>query len=249
MKTRLNILIVDDDRRMTGTLADILEIQGYQTTQVNTGQEALERIRSASFDCALTDVKMPGMDGVELIRELRKLQPGLPIVLMTAYAADEMLQRGLEEGAVGVLNKPLDMHQVLGFLAALSREQLITIVDDDPDFCATLADILERRGFRVDKVNDPHLDVDKMVGSTQILLLDMKLNAINGFDLLKTVHARYPDLPVLLVTGYRQEMTGAIQNALEISAYTCLYKPLVLSELLGKLSEIQAVRWKALFEE
>lgn len=246
MNRKLHVLIVDDDQRMASTLADILELQGYETTIAYSGAEALEKIKATDFDCALTDVRMPGMNGVDLFRELRKQQPGLPVVLMTAYAADELIRQGVEGGAAGVLDKPLDIHQLLGFLSALSREHIVMVVDDDPDFCETLSAILERRGFRVTKIVDPHVDVDQIILDAQIVLLDMNLNHITGYDVLKEIRQRHPTLPVLLVTGYRREMTTAVQQALEFNAYACLYKPLVIPELLETLAEIKSARMKEL---
>ena len=63
--------------------------------EANSGQQALELARTQPFDCVLTDVRMPGMDGVELHRQLHQVQPGLPVVLMTAYASDEIIRKGL----------------------------------------------------------------------------------------------------------------------------------------------------------
>jgi two-component system response regulator HydG len=248
MIQKLRILIVDDDRRMTNTLADILSLQNYDTTEAISGEEAIEKASQVSFDCVLTDIKMPGMDGVELYQELRKLQPGLPVIFMTAFAADKLIEDGLKSGAVGVLNKPLDIHQLLGFLASLGQERIVTVVDDDPVFCETLAEILERRGFRTAKVIDPHTDVEKMIANSQVVLLDMKLNHIDGADVLKKIRLHHPELPVLLVTGYRQEMSAVIQQALELNAFACLYKPLVIPELLEKLATIQSARLKTLLK-
>ena len=249
MIQKMRILIVDDDRRMTNTLADILMLQGYSTTEASSGAEAIEKVSQVSFDCVLTDIKMPGMDGVELYRELHRHQPGLPVVFMTAYAANELIQEGMNNGAVGVLNKPLDIHHLLGFLASLGQEHVITVVDDDPVFCETLTEILERRGFRAIKITDPNTEVDKMIADAQVVLLDMKLNHVDGFEVLKGIRANHPDLPVLLVTGYRQEMAGAIQRALELNAYACLYKPLVIPELLDTLAKIQSARLKDAFKK
>ncbi len=71
-----------------------------------------------------------------------------------------------------------------------------------------------------------------------MILLDMKLNSVNGLDVLKEIRSSYPQLPVILVTGYREEMAPAIEAALEFSAYICLYKPLQIEELLQVLTQI-----------
>jgi CheY-like chemotaxis protein len=246
---KLRVLIVDDDPHMTSTLADILELQDYETTQVSSGPEAIEKVKEVSFDCVLTDIKMPGMDGVQLFLELRKHQPGLPVIFMTAYAAGDLIQRGLESGAVGVLNKPLDIHLLLNFLAALDQEHIVTVVDDDLSFCTTLADILERRGFRAAIVTDPHTDVEAIVANAQVVLLDLKLSDVSGLDVLKKIRIHHPELPVLLVTAYRQEMASAIQLAHDIDAFACLYKPLIIPELLQTLAEIRSGRMKHLLKK
>jgi len=239
MSQKLRILIVDDDRRMTHTLADILSLSGYKPVEAWSGPEALEKVRTQTFNCVLTDVRMPNMDGVELHRQLRQAQPGLPVVLMTAYASDEIVRRGLDEGVVGVYDKPLDLHQLLNFFSSLAKNSIIVIVDDDPNFCKTLSDLLQQRGFSVAQITDPHTEVERMASHAQVILLDMKLNQVNGLDVFKQFRARCPVLPILLVTGYRQEMSAAIQAALEIGAYTCLYKPLEIPALLQMLAQLQ----------
>ncbi len=249
MNQKLRILIVDDDTRMTRTLADIFSIAGHQPVEANSGPQALDLARQQSFDCVLTDVRMPGMDGVELHRQLHQVQPGLPVVLMTAYASDEIIRKGLAEGVVGVFDKPLDISSLLGFFASLARQRSIVIVDDDPDFCKTLGDILHQRGFSVSHFYYPLPEVELMTAEAQVILLDMKLNGISGLDVLKQIRQCYLDLPVLMVTAYRQEMTTAIQAALAINAYTCLYKPLEIPSLLRMLSDFQLKRLRKVMKK
>ena len=235
--------------RMTRTLADIFSTTGHQPVEANSGVEALEKARKQHFDCVLTDVRMPGMDGVELHRQLRQVQPGLPVVLMTAYASDEIIHKGLGEGVVGVFDKPLDISTLLGFFSSLASQRSIVVVDDDPDFCKTLGDILQQRGFNVRLVCDPHADVELMTAEAQVILLDMQLDGVSGVDVLKQIRQHYPDLPVLMVTAYRKEMTSAIQAAMEIHAFTCLYKPLEIPALLQTLSDFQLKRLRKVIKK
>lgn len=111
----LRIFVVDDDQSMAKTLADIFRIKGHQTEVAHSGPEALEKIEQQSFDCVLSDIKMPGINGVELFRAIRALQPDLPIVLMTAYTEDCLVQQGLAEGALAALTKPLNIDTLLTF--------------------------------------------------------------------------------------------------------------------------------------
>jgi CheY-like chemotaxis protein len=248
MNQRLRILIVDDDRRMTRTLADILSLSGHEAVESWSGVEALEKARTMEFDCVLTDIKMPEMDGVELHHQLREAQPGLPVVLMTAYASDELIHKGLDEGVAGVFDKPLNINNLLSFFTSLARNRMVVVVDDDHRFCQTLDDILKIRGFQVSTVTNPYADVEQIASEAQVILLDMKLNGVSGTDVLKKIREKYPNLPVILITGYREEMSAAIQSALNVDAFTCLYKPLEIPHLLQALSELQTKRLRGLIK-
>lgn len=237
MTDSLRILIVDDDRLMAKTLADILRIKGYTVTTAHTGEGALNLVEAEAFDCVLTDVKMPGINGVDLYLSIKALKPALPVVLMTAYTAESLLQRGLEAGALAVLGKPLDISALLAFFAALGSERTVVIVDDDENFARTLRDILQQKGFAV-AAADPHSVLDTLQAETEVVLLDMKLNSITGLDVLREIKQHQPELPVILVTGYGAEMSSAVEAAVEIGAYTCLHKPLEIDLLLQYLDDI-----------
>jgi CheY-like chemotaxis protein len=115
----LKILIVDDDPMMAKTLSDILEFQGYRTSTANSATEALERADHAAFDCVFSDIRMPGMDGVELHGAIRNQHGDIPTVLMTAYSETQLVQRGIDAGVIAVLTKPLDLDILFRFLRAL----------------------------------------------------------------------------------------------------------------------------------
>jgi len=239
MSNKLRILIVDDDRRLARTLVDILRCKGYEAQAAHSGVEALDNIKKDYFDCVLTDIKMPQMNGVELHEAIKELQPGLPVVLMTAYSSDKLVKKGMEAGAVATLTKPLNINLLLCFFSSLHKERPIVIVDDNPEFANTLGDVLRTRGFEVRQVTDPR-DMAEVLGSDgQMVVLDMKLDSINGLHVLEEVRKRYPRLPVILVTGYREETAQTIKAAVKINAYTCLYKPVEIDGLLQVLAEVR----------
>jgi CheY-like chemotaxis protein len=116
-----NVLIVDDNPAMIRSLADILELKGFIVYAANTGADALQILRDNPVDILLTDVKMPDMNGVALYRQTRLIRPSLTTVLMTAYAADELIQQGLAEGIKAILTKPLDVDFLLQLFSAIKR--------------------------------------------------------------------------------------------------------------------------------
>ena len=238
MSKKLKVLVVDDDHRMAKTLADILKVKGFEAEVAHDGLEALKKIKEHHFDSVLTDIKMPQMNGVDFYKAIKNIQPELPVLLMTAYTSDALVREGLEVGAIAVLNKPLDINLLLSFFSSLKKEHSIVIVDDDHQFCKTLGDILRLRNFAVTKVNNPHRVMKVLNPDTQVVLLDMKLNSINGLDVLKEIRAQYPYLPVILVTGYRKGMTSSIKAAHELNFYACLYKPLQIKGLLQVITQI-----------
>ena len=122
MRETLRILIVDDDRSMARTLKDILHLKGYNVETAHSGPEALEKVEKAAFDCVLSDIRMPEVNGVELYRAIKAQRSNIPMVLMTAYASDSLVKEGLEEGVLAVLTKPFDITLLLRFLSSLRKE-------------------------------------------------------------------------------------------------------------------------------
>jgi YesN/AraC family two-component response regulator len=117
----LSILIVDDKPSSATSLADVLDAKGLEVYTANSGAEALEILRERSVDIMLTDVKMPEMNGVMLYREARKIRPALTTILMTAYAADDLIRQGMAEGIKTVLSKPLDIDFLLLIISSLKK--------------------------------------------------------------------------------------------------------------------------------
>jgi len=236
----MKILVVDDDLRIVRTTCDILKIKGHEPTTAHSGEEGVEMVRGERPDCVLMDIKMPGISGVEAMKQMQKIAPGLPVVLVSAYATDELMAEAKDNGAYAVLSKPLNFPLILSFLSLLRKEETILVVDDDPNFCRTLKDILSLRGFQVETETEPrnvmgHLENDYKLA----VVLDLKLGEVNGTDVLKEVRARYPTKPVVLVTGFRGEMGNSIEKGRAIGAYTCLYKPLEMDDLFKVFEDIR----------
>lgn len=247
----MKILVVDDDRRIVKTTCDILKIKGHEPIAAYSGEEGVEKVRSDPPDCVLMDIKMPGLNGVEALKQMREIVPALPIILVSAYATDDLMEEAKHAGAYAILSKPLNFPIILSFLSLLDRAESILVVDDDPAFCKTLKDILTLRGFQVETENEAqgvmgHLENNYKLA---IVLLDLKLGVVNGVDVLKEIQTKYPGKPVLMMTGYRQEMGRSIEQAQKIGVYTCLYKPFELDDLFRLIEEIRIGKLKNLLAE
>ena len=93
------ILIVDDEKVQREILEGFLVKQGYEAMAAEDGQKALEKFKSGAFDLVLTDYRMPGMDGIQLLREVGRLQPETIVVIMTAYGTVGTAVAAMKEGA------------------------------------------------------------------------------------------------------------------------------------------------------
>jgi len=116
MREKTHILVVDDHQAITETLGTILSFTGYAVHTATSPAEALAIIRKEEISILLTDVRMPGMNGVELYREIRETQPDIIAFLMTAGVMDAVIKEGLDEGVQMILTKPLNIHILLQLL-------------------------------------------------------------------------------------------------------------------------------------
>src|SRR5881628_2106931 len=99
------ILVVDDEQSMTQFLSIVLRKEGYQVTTVNNGRDALEKVRGENYDVVITDIKMPGMDGIALLQGVKKHDASVPVVIMTAYASQQSAIDAVNMGAFQYLIK------------------------------------------------------------------------------------------------------------------------------------------------
>jgi DNA-binding NtrC family response regulator len=107
------ILIVDDDAGQRSLLNSFLNGQGFETVPVSSGERALEVLGEQEFGMMISDVRMPGISGLETLHRLRKLRPALPVLLVTAYADIRDAVVAMRDGAVNYLEKPIDLDELL----------------------------------------------------------------------------------------------------------------------------------------
>jgi DNA-binding NtrC family response regulator len=114
MKTnkKKGIFIVDDDAEMTSLLKDYLKEDGYEVYSAENGSEALILASKNAFDLIITDIRMPGLTGMDILPGLRKLRPGVPIIAITAFGSLEMYHKSLGRGATAYLEKPICLNQL-----------------------------------------------------------------------------------------------------------------------------------------
>jgi DNA-binding NtrC family response regulator len=109
----IKLLLVDDELEFLEPMKARIERRGMACATAASGAEALAILDASPVDCAVVDVKMPEMDGLELLRRLRRLYPGVPVVLLTGHASAELGVKGMELGAFEYLLKPIELDELL----------------------------------------------------------------------------------------------------------------------------------------
>ena len=131
MKSEFKILIVDDEKDYSDVLGLILESEGYQVTKCNIPRDALSLIQSEKFDLVLSDLIMPEMDGVTLLKEVKRLNPNLCFIIMTAYGTIENAVTAMKEGAYSYTIKGVDPEELLQEISNLKKIKAINKVEGE----------------------------------------------------------------------------------------------------------------------
>jgi len=113
------ILIVDDNPNMSVLLSDILEIFEYEGKQAGDGHEALDKLKNDNFAMVFTDLRMPKMDGIDLLNAIKEDHPELPVVVITGYSIGETQNLLVNQKADGFLNKPFKVNEIKDLLEKL----------------------------------------------------------------------------------------------------------------------------------
>lgn len=146
---KIKILIVDDEDALRFSLASILELEGYEVQSASNGFEAVEIASKESFDILISDIRMPGMTGTEAFQRIRKIQPNIIGIMMTAYALNDLITQALNAGAFTCLSKPFEVETVLSTISDVISRPFAVVVDDDEQLNTKFLAYLKNSGLNV----------------------------------------------------------------------------------------------------
>ena len=234
-----HILVVDDEANMRTTLADILLDEGYQVSTAEDGETAVKMCAENHYHVILMDVRMPGLDGVEAFRRIRRHQEGVKVIMMSAFGMADLKQIALEEGAIAFLDKPLDVEKVIRLIGD-SQDTSILVVENDQQVTASLSQALKENHYHVTSVDSP-FDALELVEQIRfdIIFIDVQLNSMNGLELYLLIKKITPSAVAIMISGKEEEFVKLARDAVSQTAYTIVHKPLDLDHLLNLLQRIQ----------
>ncbi len=239
MDYKASVLIVDDDAGMCETLSDIMEDLDYCPVIALSGYEAIEKVREVVFDAILMDIKMPGLNGVETLQEIKKIRPDAAVLMMTAYAVQGLIKEALRAGAYGVLHKPLNVERAISLIESARERGAILVVDDDPDSCTIFKDILEERGYQVSIASSGEEAVETTREDRyDVVFIEVELPQMNGLETCLAIRKINPQAVVVMITANYQEADDLVEEVQKRDVYSCLCKPVDMREVTQLVDEI-----------
>lgn len=121
MPDNLSIMLLDDDMESLESLSVALSERGYAITRFSRPESAIRAFSEERYDVVLTDLKMPGMNGLEVLRTVRELDPGVRVIMITAFADENSRIESIRAGASAFFSKPLNLKILLETLSAIHR--------------------------------------------------------------------------------------------------------------------------------
>jgi two-component system, response regulator PdtaR len=228
-------LLVDDNEAFAENIAEILRDDGHEVATSSAGQDALERVRRERFDVLITDMKMPNMGGAALVHELRRLDPGMPVIVITAYSGDEDLKIARAEGLLAILSKPPKLPRLRELLGVARREGLVALIEDDEALSDNLSEVLRSRGFTAVQAASV-LEAEKMPSVRPFAAVaDLRVPGGPDGEAMRRLVMRYPALPVVVITGH-QDVIPPRENA------GVFRKPFDSGALVARLEELHRDR-------
>ncbi|MCI0531207.1 MAG: response regulator [candidate division Zixibacteria bacterium] len=236
------ILVVDDDDTIRYLLMDTLSALGYRTVGAADGEDALVKIDQGNIDLVISDIRMPRLNGVNLLRRIKEKNPDLPVLIITAYNYAYTKDQVLQSGADGFLAKPFRINRIEEQIESILKNKTdkvplvknqtnsVLIVDDDDILLNMLMESLESMGFNPVGVGNGQEALEKIkTQNFDLIITDIKMPKMDGVAFLKQVKEIKPDLPVVMITGFSQTYTS--QTAMHHGADGYLVKPFRIEKI------------------
>jgi DNA-binding NtrC family response regulator len=238
---KANILVVDDDNQLRELLTETLSVLGYRAVAASGGVEALQRLAEERFDLMITDIKMPDIDGLQLVKKVQRHHTDLPVLFITGVASREMVTMVSHDG---FLAKPFRISKIEAMIeSALSgaerdnrvRRCRVLVMEKDENLREALADALNQSyylPFTVATCDEAVQELEN--GEFDAIIADIETADVCGETWFSTCRERHPDIPVI-ATGNTITPEQMSPQMLPIQAY--LQKPFKISEVLRELNQ------------
>lgn len=237
----MRILIVDDESSLLLTLAANLELEGFDVVEASSGERALEHVEQQTFDLVLSDIRMPGISGVDLFRRIRVLRPDLPVILMTGFALESVVHGAIEEGVFAVLPKPFEITHVVATLVRAGRCPLVLVVDDAHEVAESTVAALHGSGVRAKAAFEGTGAVEAVrAGDIDVCVVDMVMTGMDGAEAIRQIRDIDRSIACIAVSG--QDAQDLLRKVASLGSVLCMRKPVETGELVRAIATARGSR-------
>jgi len=154
---KLSILVVEDGQSQREMLCEYLSGEGFDVSDVDRGDKALERVKNDYFDLLLLDFKMPGMDGMQVLEEVKRINPEIDVIMMTAYGTVETAVKAIKTGASDYITKPIELEEMLILIEKISERRTLLRENE------ALREELRGKGITTDQIIYESTAMDEVI--------------------------------------------------------------------------------------
>lgn len=237
----IKVLLVEDDDMARKRLKRVIEKEGYEVIAAHDGLEGLELFKSERPDVVITDVKMPKIDGIEVMHRIKEMSKITEVILITGHGDVDMAILALRDGALDYIKKPIDIDQLIMSLGRAKEKiqerkkitvrNTILILEDDEKTREKLGKIYIKEGYKVFIAPDGEEGL-KIFSENKIdiILTDLRMPKMNGLKFISEVKKITTDCEFIVLSGFGDE-ADAIE-AMRNGAINFIAKPIDLEQLL-----------------
>jgi DNA-binding response OmpR family regulator len=223
--------VVDDQVEFAENIAEILEGLGFETEVAASAEAGLARIDQGGITALITDFKLPGRTGAELIEDIRRRGNRMPALVMSAFTDDRTMDRAQAAGAWLFMPKPVPLSALMEAFESLARRPAAALlVDDETSLTENLAEALTAAGHEivVSRTSGEALAQRRRI---ETAVVDYRLPDGSGIELARRLRARDPSIRILFISGYIDELRGHLPR--DLAGSETLEKPLKTEQIIS----------------
>ena len=234
------ISVIDDDESVRRTTTRLIKSFGFRAAAFESAENFLGSGHLNDTSCLIVDVRMPGMNGLQLQSQLVAAGCSVPIIFITAHDDKESRRRAMQAGAIAFLGKPFSDEQLLQAIRLAVHEcgdepgaagNFISVIDDDESVRRTTTRLIESFGFRAAAFESAEMFVNSgQLHDTSCLIVDVRMPGMNGLQLQSQLAAADCRIPIIFITAYDDKESHRL--AMQAGAVAFLAKPFTDEQLL-----------------
>jgi DNA-binding NtrC family response regulator len=240
---KAKVLVVDDDPQLLSLLVDTLTAIGYSAVGAPGGLDALQILKDHKFDLLVTDIKMPNLDGIQLLKRVRRFYSELPVLFITGVATPDIINRAAPDG---FLAKPFRITHIEEMIERTLRAKRnrakgpirkVLVVESDDTFRTTVTEALNYGDYIPFSASGTAEAVRELEsGSFDAVLAEASLSKLNGHSLAEIIHERFSETPLILMSA-----DSTVEELSDGHYARFIRKPFPASALFRLLEEISLV--------